>query len=123
MAQTAPTSINKLALITGTLGPLVVVLLTILGGASFPNYSHASQFISELGASAAPNGRIISLAGFLPAGALIIAFAIFACRSLPRSGANTIGRVITSGMTRFTDRPHYLSLRQPLLARRSDIKD
>lgn len=73
------------------LGALAVVLLTVVGGANFPNYSHASQFISELGADGAPNARIINLAGFLPAGVLIIAFAFFAWRSLPRSGATTFG--------------------------------
>ena len=84
---------KRLALITGILGPLAIVLLTVIGGANFPNYSHSSQFISELGASGAPNGRIISLSGFLPAGVLIIAFAFFAWRSLPRSGGTTFGMV------------------------------
>jgi hypothetical protein len=71
------------------LGPLAVVLLTIIGGANFPNYSHASQFISELGADGAPHARLINFAGFLPAGVLIIAFAFFAWRALPGSGAVT----------------------------------
>ncbi len=84
---------NKLAFITGILGTLAVVLLTVIGGANFPNYSHASQFISELGANGAPNGRVVSLAGFLPAGILVSAFAIFAWRSLPRSGATTFGMI------------------------------
>jgi hypothetical membrane protein len=70
-----------------------VVLLTVLGGANFPNYSHASQFISELGAEGAPNARLINLAGFLPAGLLITAFAFLARRSLPRSGATTFGMI------------------------------
>jgi len=70
-----------------------VVLLTVIGGANFPNYSHASQFISELGASGAPNARLINLAGFLPAGIFIIAFAFLARRSLPRSGATTFGLI------------------------------
>lgn len=82
---------TKLALITGVLGALAVILLTVVGGANFPNYSHASQFISELGADGAPNARVINLAGFLPAGILIIAFAFFAWRSLPRSAATTFG--------------------------------
>jgi len=82
---------SKLALTTGMLGPLAVVLLTVIGGAIFPNYSHASQFISELGADGAPNARLINLGGFLPAGIFIIAFAFFAWRSLPRSGATTFG--------------------------------
>lgn len=68
-----------------------MLLLTVIGGANFPNYNHASQFISELGANSAPHGRLISLAGFLPAGVLIIAFAFFAWRSLPRSGVTTFG--------------------------------
>ena len=68
-----------------------MVLLTVIGGANFPNYSHASQFISELGAQGAPNGRLVSLAGFLPAGLLLTAFAIFAWRSLPRSLLTTFG--------------------------------
>ncbi|HYJ06711.1 MAG TPA: DUF998 domain-containing protein [Chthoniobacterales bacterium] len=84
---------NRLALITGMLGPLAVVLLTAVGGANFPNYSHASQFISELGADGAPNGRVVSLGGFLPAGVLIISFAFLAWRSLPRSGATTFGMI------------------------------
>jgi hypothetical protein len=75
------------------LGALAVVLLTVVGGANFPNYSHASQFISELGAEGAPNARIINLAGFLPAGLFITAFAFFARQSLPRSGATTFGMV------------------------------
>lgn len=40
---------------------LAVFLLTVFGGANFPNYSHASQFISQLGASDAPNARMIIL--------------------------------------------------------------
>jgi hypothetical membrane protein len=84
---------HKLALITGTLGVLAVVLLTIVGGANFPNYNHASQFISELGADGAPNARFINLAGFLPAGIFITAFAFFARRSLPRSAATTFGMI------------------------------
>lgn len=82
---------SRLALITGILGTLAVCLLTVLGGANFPSYSHASQFISELGAFGAPNARIINLAGFLPAGLLISAFTFFAWRSLPRSRATTLG--------------------------------
>lgn len=73
------------------MGTLAVFLLTVLGGANFPNYSHASQFISELGASGAPNARIVNLAGFLPAGILLSAFAFFAWRSLPRATATTFG--------------------------------
>jgi hypothetical protein len=83
----------KLAFTTGTLGALVILVLTVLGGAAFPNYSHLSQFISELGARAAPHGRLISFAGFLPAGLLLCAFAFFASRVLPRSPVTLLGLV------------------------------
>lgn len=82
---------RKLALITGLLGALAVILLTVLGGANFPGYSHASQFISELGAHGAPHARLVNLAGFLPAGILITAFTYFAWRALPRSMAASLG--------------------------------
>lgn len=91
MARRGSALTSRLTLITGILGTLAVFLLTVLGGANFPNYSHASQFISELGASGAPSARMINLAGFLPAGVLISAFTFFAWRSLPCSRATTLG--------------------------------
>lgn len=84
---------TKLAFVTGMLGTLAVVLLTVIGGAHFPNYSHASQFISELGADGAPHARLINFGGFLPAGVLITGFAFFAWRSLPRSGTTGFGMI------------------------------
>jgi hypothetical membrane protein len=76
---------------TGILGPLVVLMLVVLGGAAFPNYSHLSQFISELGAREAPHGELISFGGFLPAGILVCAFSFFAAQALPRSGMTWLG--------------------------------
>ncbi|SEU29505.1 Protein of unknown function [Stigmatella erecta] len=78
---------------TGIGGPLAVLLLTVLGGAAFPDYSHLSQFISELGAREAPHGELISYGGFLPAGILICAFSFLAARVLPRSGMTWLGLV------------------------------
>lgn len=82
---------NRLAFISAVLGTLAVFLLTVLGGAAFPNYSHASQFISELGARGAPNAQVINFAGFLPAGVLICTFALCAWRTLPRSRVTSLG--------------------------------
>ncbi|MEO5721565.1 MAG: DUF998 domain-containing protein [Chthoniobacterales bacterium] len=82
---------RRLAVITGIAGPLAVVALTLLGGAFFPQYNHASQFISELGSADAPHGRLVSLAGFLPAGIFCSVFAFAAWRALPRSWAATLG--------------------------------
>jgi hypothetical membrane protein len=75
----------RLAACLGLAGVLMVVLLSIIGGMYFPGYRHASQFISELGAIDAPHGKLISFAGFLPAGLLIASFSFLAWRILPRS--------------------------------------
>jgi len=82
---------KRLAVIAGILGPLTVVLLTVIGGANFPGYSHASDFISELGSTDASHGRLVSWAGFFPAGVFTSAFALLAWRTLPRSAAGTLG--------------------------------
>jgi hypothetical protein len=82
---------TRIVSITAIAGALLVFLITVVGGANFPNYNHATQFISELGAFGAPNARIINLGGFLPAGLLISTFTFFAWRSLPRSKGTTLG--------------------------------
>ncbi len=83
----------KIASITGVLGPLIVVLLTLAGGATYPGYQHASEFISALGSRDAPHGRMVSLAGFLPAGILLWAFVFCAWRALPSSAAKALGMI------------------------------
>ncbi len=84
---------NKLALTTGVLGALWVLALTLIGGATFPGYDHAGQFISELGATGAPHGWKVSWLGFLPAGILVCAFALFGWLAAPRSVLSTLGFV------------------------------
>lgn len=85
--------LNKLVFACACLGALAIVLLTLIGGAMFPGYSHAAQFISELGANGAPHATIVNFAGFLPAGILVCVFAMLACKALPRSVGTTIGLV------------------------------
>jgi len=62
---------------------LVTLLATLLGGALTPGYSHLSMYISELGARGAPLEWPLRLAGFLPAGLLMLAFCVAAWRALP----------------------------------------
>ena len=49
-----------------------------LGGVNHPNYQHMSQFISELGATGAPNARIVSLFGFIPTSIFLTVFVLLA---------------------------------------------
>ncbi|MEQ1686221.1 MAG: DUF998 domain-containing protein [Burkholderiaceae bacterium] len=73
------------------LGAGAVLLLTLLGAAGFPGYSHESQFISELGTRGAPHERWVRFAGFLPAGIFVILFAAAAFDGLPRSRLTSAG--------------------------------
>src|SRR5262245_15353963 len=60
-----------------------MVGVTLLGGALRPGYSHASQYISELGESGAANGGWVSLAGFAPVGVFVLGFLALARPHLP----------------------------------------
>lgn len=91
MASTHSRSAHRLAFSTGILATLVIVLLTLVGGAYYPGYRHVSQFISELGATDAPHARLVNFGGFLPAGLLFVAFCWFAWRALPRATSSSIG--------------------------------
>lgn len=70
-----------------------VLVLTVLGGLLTPGYRHASQFISELGASGAPLEGPARFLGFLPAGLLLLTHAVAAHRALPASRGTTAALV------------------------------
>ena len=53
-----------------------MVLAIVVAGALHPEYSHLSQFVSELGAAGAPNPGILNFGGLVPAGVLTFLFAI-----------------------------------------------
>ena len=75
---------------TALSGVLTVVVTTVVGGFVVPGYSHASQFISELGA----RESIIEMPvrfGFLVAGLLLSVFAFLAYLHLPRSFVTACG--------------------------------
>ena len=72
---------------------LVLVLMTVLAGAFTPDYSHVSQFISELGARGAPLEWEVRFAGFLPLGILLLAFCWLAYIALPRSSGTTFALI------------------------------
>lgn len=75
----------KLALYSSVLAFLLLIALTLVGGTATANYSHVSQFISEFGATGAPNANAFSWAGFFPVGVLVCVTAIALWRGLPRS--------------------------------------
>lgn len=52
-------------------GFLIQLITIVWGGAVYPGYSHASQYISELGATGAVTGHAVSWWGFVPSGLLV----------------------------------------------------
>jgi hypothetical protein len=79
---------------TGLLGVFLFVSTTITGGFSYPNYSHISQFISELYAVDAPNADVLRFYGYIPSGICIVVFSFFSHAILPKSTGNTVGCVL-----------------------------
>lgn len=54
------------------------VLVIVTGTAITPGYSHIRNYISELGASGAAYGELVSWIGFLPVGVLLAIFLVVA---------------------------------------------
>ena len=68
----------------GVGGPLLFSVMTIVTGALRGEYSHLTQFISELGADGTPYSGLMNYAGFVPAGLLIAGFGAALATTLPR---------------------------------------
>lgn len=83
--------IRSIAFWSAVLGYLILAVMIVAGGLSWPGYSHYSQYISELGSNGAPYGRLVSLGGFLPVGVLLSLFAVLAIFIPPRGGLRTLG--------------------------------
>ena len=83
--------IRSIAFWAAIIGYVLLATMIVAGGAAWPGYSHYSQFISELGATGAPYGRLVSLGGFLPVGILITTFAVLAAFIAPRGGLRYAG--------------------------------
>lgn len=67
-------------------GNLIQVLTIMVGGAVYPGYDHARQYISELGASGAVTGPAVSWLGFVPSGVIISAGCLIAAWVSRRNG-------------------------------------
>jgi hypothetical membrane protein len=65
----------RILALCGVIATLVFTTLTLVFGALYPGYDHASQQISELGARGAPNALGMNVLGFGLTGLLTIGFA------------------------------------------------
>jgi len=81
----------RLAAVAGVGGAAWITAAVVVAGLAEPGYRHRSQFVSELGARGAAHGELFSFAGFLPAGILLLAFAVLAARSVPAGALSVLG--------------------------------
>lgn len=70
----------------------VWLAVTVLwGGLIYPEYSHISQFMSELGATGATHGNLTNYLGFLGAELLLLGALGLALKRLPRAPVDRVG--------------------------------
>ncbi|MCL1077528.1 DUF998 domain-containing protein [Parashewanella spongiae] len=82
---------RSLLIILPILSLLWLASTIIIGGIYYPNYSHTSQFISELGATGSPYGNYINYLGFIPTELLMFGFIAVCYKTLPASYLNKLG--------------------------------
>lgn len=71
--------------------------LIVVGGAFYPGYDQAGQFISELGAVDAPTYPWAGWLGIIPIGIFQCLFCLMAARSAPKSGLAIAGFIALAG--------------------------
>lgn len=92
MSRSSPSRATaRLGAITSLGALFIMALMVLIAGAATPEYSHISQYISELGARGAPHEWSVRVAGFLPVGLLLLGFCCFAYIALPRSRGTALG--------------------------------
>ncbi len=75
------------------------LLIPILFGALVPNYSHLSDYISELGAIGMPQGWLVSWLGFLPTGLLAAVVALGLPAVVPRKQPARMASLLFLGVS------------------------
>lgn len=81
----------RLLLLTGIVGPLLFAVTVVVVASLRPDYSHASQFMSELAEAGGQFAWLMQIFGFMLPAVLILVF-VLTCRTcLPRTALNSIG--------------------------------
>jgi hypothetical protein len=75
-------------------GELIQLGTVLAGGAFYPGYDHARQYISELGATGAVTGPAVSWWGFVPSGLFITAFCLIAAWLLRRNALAVVACIM-----------------------------
>jgi hypothetical membrane protein len=83
----------KFLSLAGVIGPVLFISITVICGSLRPDYSHISQFISELGATESPNAQLMNFVGFIPTGLMIAAFGASLYLQFPKHLLTRIGSI------------------------------
>ena len=84
---------HRLAL-GGVAGPIIFTAIAILAGELREDYSHVTQFVSELGATGTSRAGLMNYAGFVPGGLGLVAFGVALGRILPRTWLTSTAAVL-----------------------------
>ena len=84
----------RLLALGGVAGPMLFSAVVVAAGALRGNYSHISNFVSELGATGTPYAGLMNYAGFLPSGLMLAAFGIGLAKVLPRRRVTSLAAVL-----------------------------
>jgi len=79
----------------GVVGPTLFSLAIVISATLRPEYSHITNFISELGATGTAHASVMNYAGFVPGGILLAGFGVSLANLLPRSRAVLVASVLT----------------------------
>lgn len=80
----------------GIAGPVLFAVVVVICGALRPDYSHTTQFISELGETGGAWSGLMNYAGFMTAGALIVLSALGLAARFPNRMFSALGSVLVA---------------------------
>jgi hypothetical membrane protein len=78
----------------GIAGPVLFASIVTLCAALRPEYSHATQFISELGETGGSHASLMNFLGFIPSGLLLAALGASLAYLLPRTASSLAAAVL-----------------------------
>lgn len=84
----------RLLALGGVAGPVLFAAVVVAAGTARGNYSHISNFVSELGATGTPYAGLMNYAGFLPTGLMLAAFGIGLAKVLPGRRVASLAAVL-----------------------------
>lgn len=85
---------RKLLAVCGILAPISFALTTLAAGWVHPEYSHLTDWVSELGERGAPGASVMNYAGFLLFGILIVGFAVGLHRGIAAGPGDWLGPAV-----------------------------